>query len=244
VTDDVVYTLADVSVLRAHPTRAFELHVPSFVVRRGERLALIGRSGCGKSTLLDLLALIVRPGRAQHFHFHPTPDGPADIGGLHASRRRDALAELRGRHIGYVLQTGGLLGFLSVRHNILLGRRWQRPASAEDEALVEALAERLDIARHLGKKPGALSAGERQRVAIARALANAPEVILADEPTAALDPDNAARVMHAFVELAATFGITLVVVSHDRDLVHHFGLACVEPQLTSTARGVLATFVH
>ncbi len=242
--EDVVYALGEVRVVRAHPEREFELRVPSFVVRRGERLALIGRSGCGKSTLLDLLALISRPDSVQHFFFQPTGIAPVNIGGLHAALRQDALAEIRGRHIGYVLQTGGLLGFLSVRRNILLSRRWQRPPTREDGALVDELAARLDIAHHLGKMPAELSAGERQRVAIARALANAPEVILADEPTAALDPDNAMAVMDAFVETAAALGVTLILVSHDRDLIGRFDLECVEPTIAGTERGVRATFLH
>ena len=242
--EEVVYALGEVTLVRAHPERAFELRVPSFVVRQGERLALIGRSGCGKSTLLDVLALISRPDSVDQFFFQPGGTAPLNIGGLPAKHRQDDLAEIRGRHISYVLQTGGLLGFLSVRHNILLARRWQRPPSREDGTLLEELAARLDIAHHLGKMPAELSAGERQRVAIARALANAPAVILADEPTAALDPDNAIAVMEAFVATAAAMGVTLILVSHDRDLIGRFDLHCVEPTVASTARGVRATFVH
>ena len=190
----------------------FELSVPELRVRPGEVVVLRGESGCGKSTLLDLLALALRPDGAETFSFHPEHRGSTDLLRLWERRDLDGLGRLRGAHIGYVLQTGGLLSFLSARENIALSCRLlgQDPAG-----LVERLAERLGIGPQLDKSPGQLSVGERQRVAIARALAHRPSVLLADEPTASVDPVNAAAILELLLELVRQAGVTAVIASHD-----------------------------
>jgi putative ABC transport system ATP-binding protein len=208
----------------------FELAVPELAIRRGERVALVGASGSGKSTLLDLLALALAPDEAEGFDFAPG-DEAIDLAALWHRRARE-LDALRGRHVGYVLQTGGLLPFLSVRQNIALPGRLQG-----ESAEVEALAERLGLADQLAKKPAALSVGQRQRVAIARALAHRPAVVLADEPTAAVDPTQAEEVMDLLVEHTARSGATLVVASHDHDLVAARKLAIVGFRVERDATG-------
>jgi putative ABC transport system ATP-binding protein len=120
-----------------------------------------------------------------------------------------------------VLQTGGLLPFLTVLENIELPRRL---CHLEQDETARALAERLQIADQLKKLPAALSVGQRQRVAVARALAHEPTVILADEPTASLDPHTSAEVMELFVDLAAQHGITLVLASHEWEKATALGL--------------------
>ncbi len=143
------------------------------------------------------------------------------------SLRRDAqdrFARLRRQHIGYVLQTGGLVPFLTVYGNLKAPRRL---AGLADSGHGVVLAERLGIAAHMDKYPGELSVGERQRAAIARALVHEPAVVIADEPTAALDPENSDRVMALFVELAEECGTTLLVASHDRERVAEFGFRTV-----------------
>lgn len=198
----------------------FRLIVPSLTITPGEQVALVGQSGSGKSTLLDILAMVLEPDSADRFDI--------DFNGEHrdikqdwANHDQDALGELRKQHVGYVLQTGGLLPFLSVRDNISLSRR---VLDLPDDDTVENLAGELDIRDQLNKSPGALSAGQRQRVAIARALAHRPDVVIADEPTASLDPITARKVMSLFVGLVEELGMTLIIASHDWAHVDKLGL--------------------
>lgn len=211
--------------LRPDPTRGFVLDVPSFHVMAGERVALVGPSGSGKSTLIDLLALALTPDAAERFVVRgPADDGMVDVAACWRERADAALTRLRSRVFGYVQQVGGLLGFLSVRRNI---QTTQRLSGRTDPARIERLAHRLGIAEALDAYPDRLSVGQRQRVAIARALAHDPDILLADEPTAALDVDHAARVMGLLVEQAEESGTALVVSSHDVDLVRRFGFTLV-----------------
>lgn len=217
----LVFRLRGVTKVWAAPDEEFRLSVPQVDIRAGEQIAVLGQSGCGKSTLLDLLAMTLEPTACESFRFEPEPDNHADIRDAWAKRRLDLMAGLRGRHIGYVLQTGGLLPFLTVHENIELPRRLCK-LSPDDT--VRSLAERLQIAGQLQKLPAALSVGQRQRVAVARAIAHQPTVILADEPTASLDPHTSAEVMELFVELAAQNGTTLVVASHEWEKTTALGL--------------------
>jgi putative ABC transport system ATP-binding protein len=203
----------------------FILTVPTLTVYQGEKVALVGFSGCGKSTLLDLLAMVLRPDSATEFAFFARKDERLDV--IKAWRHRDlnALASARMLHMGYVLQTGGLFPFLSVRDNIGLTRQG---LGLPVQDAVEMVAERLDIGRHLEKLPGQLSVGERQRVAIARAMAHEPSVVIADEPTASLDPINAEEIMGMFTSLVDEYNVTLVVATHDWRRVDERGFRRVE----------------
>lgn len=218
----LVFHLRGVTKVWAAPDEEFRLSVPHLDIQAGEQIAVLGQSGCGKSTLLDMLAMTLEPTACEAFRFEPEPDNQADIGEAWTKRRMDLMAGLRGRHIGYVLQTGGLLPFLTVRENIELPRRL---CNLPQDATAHTLAERLQIADQLKKLPAALSVGQRQRVAVARALAHQPTVVLADEPTASLDPHTSAEVMELFVDLAARNGITLVVASHEWEKTTALGLA-------------------
>lgn len=208
------YVLRDVVKRREKGGNRFELRVPSLTVKAGEFVAVVGESGCGKSTLLDMLGLVLGPTSAATFHLC-LPDG----GGAHdltaQSPRR--LAGLRRRHLGYVLQNGGLLPFLTVRDNILLPCRINGQRGAEEH--VDGLARRLKIENQMGKKPAFLSGGQRQRAAIARALAHRPPIVLADEPTAAVDRLTAREIRDTFRELTRQMGVTLLMVTHDLSLV-------------------------
>ena len=188
----------------------YRLEVPALDAAPAERLLLKGPSGCGKSTILDIIAMILRPDGAESFLFMGE-----DV--LGAVRKNDdaRIAPLR-RHIGYILQTGGLLPFLSIKENILLSRR---RAGLPLEGYAETKAEALGIGHLLGKSLAALSVGERQRAAIVAALAGEPALVLADEPTAALDPRNADIVLDLLIATVEEAGATLILVTHAPDRV-------------------------
>jgi putative ABC transport system ATP-binding protein len=219
-----VFQVKDVSK-RWSGEPGFVLTVPHLTIHRGEKMALVGFSGCGKSTLLDLLAMVLRPDDAEEFDFFPLDGPPLDVTAAWRRKDLDTLAHARMLHMGYVLQTGGLFPFLSVRDNIGLNRRGLG-LPAEDA--VYKIAERLGISRHLQKLPAQLSVGERQRVAIARAMAHNPSVVIADEPTASLDPINAEEIMALFTHLADESDVTLIVATHDWDRVDEGGFRRVE----------------
>ena len=205
--------------------KGFILTVPELLIRQGEKVALVGMSGCGKSTLLDLLAMLLRPDEAEEFAFLPDEGKGLDVNEAWRRKNLDALAATRMVNMGYVLQTGGLLPFLSVRHNIGLSRQGLGLPVRE---AVEAWAEHLGIGRHLEKLPAQLSVGERQRVAIARAMAHEPSVVIADEPTASLDPINAEEIMGLFTALTEEYGVTLIMATHDWSTLGERGFRRVE----------------
>jgi putative ABC transport system ATP-binding protein len=223
---------------RSSGTR-FTLEVPSLSIGRGEKIALVGESGSGKSTLLDLLALVLRPTAAGTFAFAPNGAAPVEVSKAWSTNASDALVRLRARHIGYVLQTGGLLPYLSVRDNIALSRR---VLGLPEDGTVDELAERLGLARHLSKRPGALSVGERQRVAVARALAHRPAIAVADEPTASVDPMNATRILDLFVELVERLGATMILATHDAGVVDRLKLRRLMHRLEPADGGVISAF--
>ena len=206
-----VFNLAKVTK-RWPGVQGFALAVPELIVRRGEKVALVGMSGCGKSTLLDLLAMVLRPDEAGQFVFFSQQGQKQDIMEAWKRKKLSRLARIRMVHIGYVLQTGGLFPFLSIRENLgisLLGLGLPVNDAVED------MAKRLHIERHLNKLPGQLSVGERQRVAIGRAMVHRPSLVIADEPTASLDPINAEDIMDLFSALADENGVTLIMATHD-----------------------------
>lgn len=219
----------------------FVLEIPRLTVHRGEAIAVAGPSGAGKSTLLDLLALALRPERAEVFELGTEDGAAADVVALWRAGREDALTRLRAARLGYVLQQGGLLPFLTVRDNITLSQDMLR---RPDAARIAALSERLGIAHLLDRLPAVLSVGQRQRVAIARALAHGPALVLADEPTASLHPALADTVMALLVEQARAHDAALVLATHDPDRAarHGFEIVPVQPQpggVAEEARSVI-----
>lgn len=192
---------------------SYILHIPYLDIHPGERVLITGPSGCGKSTFLDMLGMVLRPDKGDTFLFYPEAgkQGSAcDVVHAWNKGQGEHLASWR-RHVGYVLQTGGLLPFIRVQENIEMPRNLLGLAP---DGLVSSLAERLGIEHLLGKYPAQLSVGERQRVSIARALSARPALILADEPTAALDPENAHNVLELFMEIVEQLGVTLILVTH------------------------------
>lgn len=195
----------------ASADHAFELHVPSLRLRAGEVCVVAGKSGCGKTTLLDALGCI-SPWQSCACHGFALGERMVDAAHL-SSRKR---AELRRCFIGYVLQQGGLMPLLTAWENIMLALRFSGRTDRQDYAL--ALAEALGVGDELHKRPEALSIGQRQRVSIVRALAPCPALLLADEPTGALDPVTAADVRPLLLKAAREQGSSVVIVTHDVDL--------------------------
>jgi len=217
-----VISIKNLSKTHAHAAARFRLAVSELEVRTGEVSVFQGQSGCGKSTLFDMLGLISMPDSAERFRIDPEDGGALDV--MHSPDAR--LTSLRARRIGYVLQDGALVPSLSVLENIRLPARLD--GSKSDETRIRQLAERLEIADQLRKKPTKLSGGQKQRVAIARALAGRPLLLLADEPTGQLDPITGARVRDLLVGMAREESVCLLIVTHDSGLFsaaadRHFG---------------------
>ena len=192
----------------------FGLRVPSLTVSEGQRVCWIGPSGSGKTTLLHLVAGIV-----------PPDSGQVKICGVELSALGDAARrDFRIANMGLVFQDFALLDYLSVLDNILLPYRISG-ALRLDEAFRsrgKQLAAAVGLGDMLSRRPAQLSQGERQRVAVCRALVASPKLLLADEPTANLDAHNGELVLEALEEYATEHGATLVVVSHDHEVVARF----------------------
>ena len=179
----------------------------SLRVKRGEVIALLGPSGSGKSTLLTAIGLI-NPPTAGHIH----------IGGewvMEADQAKVNVREFRRRHIGFVFQKANLIPFLNAVENVQVALEINdvTPRAAKKRAL--ELLDYLGVADRASNLPDALSGGQQQRVAVARALANEPSLILADEPTAALDSHRGRQVMELFRQVAHERGAAVLVVTHD-----------------------------
>ena len=197
-------------------------------VNAGEALAVLGPSGSGKSTLLNMIAGLDRPS-----------EGTVAVGGLRLDGLGEAaLAKYRRERIGMVFQFFNLLDDLTVEDNVLLSAQLAGRPRALARHRAADLLERLDIARHARAFPGRLSGGERQRVAVARALMNRPQLLLADEPTGALDSASAAEVRNLLAELNRE-GQTIVLVTHDTALAASCATRTVELVDGRIARDVL-----
>ena len=220
---------------------SFRIEAPSASLKSGDILALTGPSGSGKSTLLEILGLVLEPERGGIFTWQTQAGStPLDIADLWTRRRESLMSDLRAKQLGFVLQSGGLMPFLNVRENIALPRLLAGMKGWADS--VDRLIETLGIGHLLAKKPHQLSVGERQRTSIARALAHEPPLLLADEPTAALDPARAEIVMKLMVDLVADRQGMAVIVTHDRDLIHRLGLREMHAHLRDD--GKAAVFSH
>ena len=238
----MLYHAEDLILTR--PGRAgYKLHIKSLAVKVGEKLAITGQSGCGKSTALDLLGMVLEPDSAASFSF--APDGAnVDLASTWRDKRVDFMASLRRLHIGYILQTGGLLPFLTVEENIGLTAKLKGMFDADIRKNSHDLADMLGIGHLLASLPGPLSVGERQRVAIGRALSAKPKVVLADEPTAALDPNNARTVMGILLKAVELQGATLIVVTHDHALVPEFGLREVPIRMEAARDNISVALIN
>jgi putative ABC transport system ATP-binding protein len=197
-------------------TEVVAMRDASVGIRRGQVVALLGPSGAGKSTFLTAVGLINPPTSGQILIGGvPVLDGPIPLVNLRSFRRK---------HIGYVFQKSNLIPFLSARENVQIALELNgvSPRQARHRAL--ELLEELGVADRAENSPAMLSGGEQQRVAIARALANDPSVILADEPTAALDSHRGRQVMELFRGVAHQHGAGVIVVTHDQRTLEVFDM--------------------
>ena len=187
----------------------------SFQIRPGELVAIIGPSGSGKTTLLTAIGLVTEPTRGQ-----VVIDGQlvADDGWLPGLD----LKRIRRQKLGFIFQAHNLIPFLTALENVMVALEINHLSRAEAKARATELLTALNLERRLHNYPMALSGGEAQRVAIARALANRPKVILADEPTAALDTENGKNVMRLLKRLAVENHSAILVVTHDHRMVEGF----------------------
>ena len=191
-----IYQMGDIQV---HALRGVSL-----AVQAGEYLAIMGASGSGKSTLMNMIGLLDRP-----------TSGSYKVRGAEASKMsKSRLADLRNREIGFVFQQFNLLARASARRQVELPLFYAGISGRKSRELALSALERVGLGDRANHRPDELSGGQQQRVAIARALVNQPSLLLADEPTGALDSKTSIEVMDLFDELHAQ-GLTVIMVTHD-----------------------------
>jgi lipoprotein-releasing system ATP-binding protein len=177
-------------------------------IAKGETVAIVGPSGCGKSTLLNIIGALDRAdsGKVQV--------AEQDISTLGA----DALAKFRNETVGFIFQLHHLLPQCTILENVLVPTLAHKELDRSVEQRAKELLSAVGLEHRLNHRPGQLSGGERQRAAVARALINNPKVLLADEPTGALDRVNAARLVDLLLEMNRSHGLPIIMVTHAADL--------------------------
>src|SRR6185369_7444264 len=187
-----------------------ELHAlrdVSFEVKKGEYLAIIGPSGSGKSTLMNLIGCLDSPTKGQYWINNQLVSDMVD----------DQLARIRNKEIGYVFQTFNLLARATALHNVELPLIYAGMRAGERHDKAQAALASVELGDRVTHRPNELSGGQRQRVAIARALVNHPSILLADEPTGALDTKTSYEIMELFERLYEQ-GNTIIMVTHEQDI--------------------------
>ena len=219
-------TIQGMCIQRGNQQQSFAVSLPALSLQAGEIAALTGPSGCGKSTLLEMIGLILQPNALELYQLgREQNDITQDI----LTDNQRALAGLRAQKLGFVLQNGGLLPYLTVWQNIQLPR--QMLGLPAKSTWLEKAISHLQLIPLLHHYPRQLSIGERQRVAFVRAIAHEPALLLADEPTAALDPHNAQILFSLIVEMVKSLQLSALIVSHDWSLVEQFQLKRYQAEL-------------
>ena len=183
------------------------LHGIDLTVHQGEFVAIVGESGSGKSTLMNIIGVLDKP-----------TEGSYVLDGVDVSKAKDsALSDIRNRKIGFVFQTFNLIGRTSAQKNVELPLLYARVGARQRAKRAKELLEQVGMSERATHEPNELSGGQKQRVAIARALANRPALLLADEPTGALDSATSRTVMDIFHDLHRQ-GMTIVLITHSQQL--------------------------
>ncbi len=186
------------------------LNVPSYKMNQGDQVALLGSSGGGKTTLLNAIAGITA-----------IDSGKIVIQGHDIARMPEQVRDrFRALHIGYVFQTFNLLPAFTALENVLLGMSFR--GKAADKKFAVDVLKRVGLGERLHYRPGQLSVGQQQRVAIARALANVPGLLLADEPTANIDPANQEKILDLILEACREYNVSLLLVTHSPEVSQRF----------------------
>ncbi|ELR96564.1 ABC transporter ATP-binding protein [Gloeocapsa sp. PCC 73106] len=188
-------------------TEVHALFEVDLTINRGEYCAIMGASGSGKSTAMNVIGCLDRPSSGKYYFDN------VDVSGLSELQ----LAEIRNRQIGFVFQQFHLLPQLTALDNVILPMIYAKISPDERKQRAIAALEKVGLAARLFNKPNQLSGGQQQRVAIARAIVNQPLLLLADEPTGALDSHTTQEVMDIFEELNSS-GITIVMVTHEGEV--------------------------
>ncbi|MFO0791817.1 MAG: ABC transporter ATP-binding protein [Pirellulales bacterium] len=186
------------------------LDVPRLALEAGEQVVIRGRSGGGKTTLLNVIAGLAT-----------SDSGKIVVNTTDVTRLPEAARDrFRARHIGFVFQTFNLLAGFSALENVLLGMTFT--GQPRDPARATELLNRVGLAHRLSHKPAALSVGEQQRVAVARALVNRPVLLLADEPTANIDPAHQKQVIDLIRDVCRAENVAMLLVTHSDDVTEQF----------------------
>ena len=179
-------------------------------IPRGEYVAIMGPSGSGKSTLMNIIGCLDRPSSGQYLL-----DGE-DV----AQMPDERLSQVRGKRLGFVFQAFNLIPQLNVQENVAVPLFYQGIPAARRREMAAAALDRVQLADRMDHRPTELSGGQQQRVAIARALVNTPSLLLADEPTGALDTKTGEAILKIFADLHDG-GLTIVVITHDEEVAEH-----------------------
>jgi putative ABC transport system ATP-binding protein len=187
------------------------LNGASFTIEKGEMVAIMGPSGSGKSTLMSIIGCLDVP-----------TSGKYSLDGVSVEKMEDAqLAEIRGRKIGFVFQQFNLLARTSALENVMLPLTYAGISGKERQKRAMEALDRVGLSDRFHHAPNELSGGQQQRVAIARAIVNQPAILLADEPTGALDSKTGVEIMELFQSLHKDRGQTVIVVTHDSYVARH-----------------------
>ncbi|MCA9193658.1 MAG: ABC transporter ATP-binding protein [Planctomycetales bacterium] len=216
------------SFLLPDQTRLPVLDIPHLHINSGEQVVLIGESGGGKTTLLHCIAGILTPDK-----------GTIELDGIHITKLSEAGRDrVRAAKIGYVFQTFNLLPGFTALENVRLGMTFG--TGKHNVARAINLLERVGLGDRMHHRPGALSVGQQQRVAVARALANKPRLLLADEPTANIDPSNQQKIIDLIRENCREEGIALLLVTHSMHVAGQFNRVQQLEQLNRVCQSTAA----
>lgn len=195
-------------IFKSYPHQGEVLRGADLTVHAGEFVAIMGPSGCGKSTMLHLLGLL-----------HAPDSGSLNILGKEVcSLSSDKATLFRRNHMGFILQSNNMFPHTTVYENIEFPLIYKRVPHRERPALIQSVLETVRMEKKIDAWSNSLSGGEQQRVAIARALVNSPQILLADEPTGALDANNSNLLMKNFCDICRNKQVCIVMVTHDTSM--------------------------